>query len=89
MTLYGPILLQPDPHGFVRGGVYDALSGRPLPGASIRVGDHSTFTAADEYFALTVPAGTHAAFGTAESHKKVKMPTFVVAAASVTHLEAA
>jgi hypothetical protein len=54
---YEPIRTAPDPHGFLRGRVFDAVTGLAVPGATVSVGAETTATSVDGYFALTLSSG--------------------------------
>ena len=85
--VYEPVLQRPDPHGFVRGRVFDAVTGRPIAGALVRAGELVTKTSVDGYFVMALASGLHDLEFRAQGYEPVTISGTTVAAASVTHVE--
>ncbi|MGW0800641.1 carboxypeptidase regulatory-like domain-containing protein [Streptomyces sp. NPDC002692] len=67
----GTTAFRPGPHGTVSGSVTDADTGRPVPGATVALGDHRTTTDTQGAYRLDIPADAYgltiSAFGYRDS----------------------
>lgn len=69
-TPNGLAAFRPGPHGTVSGKVTDRATGKPVPGAAVRLGDYHASAGDDGTWSLVAPAGTYrltvSAFGYAD-----------------------
>ncbi|MFQ5858408.1 MAG: SBBP repeat-containing protein, partial [Anaerolineae bacterium] len=79
-AISNPILTAPDPYGFVRGRVFDADTGRPLPEATVEISGTNKMVSADGYFATTLPVGTYTVTATASGYQTVTLAGVTVVA---------
>jgi len=87
IAVSAPILTSPAPYGFIRGGVFDVQSGRPLPEATVDIGGTIKTVSADGSFAATLSEGVYTVTVTAPGFQTVTLPGVVVRGAMVTHIE--